>query len=111
MSVLVKDTLTEDDDEDNENVEVPLPNVSSEVLQKVIEFCKHYTLEEEMTPIQTPLRSPKLEELVQEWYSDFVKVPRNLLFDLVAAANFMDIKPLLGKWLLDLVKLCGWNSR
>jgi hypothetical protein len=31
----------------------------------------------------------------QSWYATFVKVDRNMLFDLVAAANFMDIKPLL----------------
>jgi len=100
MSRLVEETLENDDDEDEEDPdeeakEIPLPNVSTDVLQKVIEFCSHYTLQEKMTEIQTPLRSPKLEELVQEWYADFVKVPRNMLFDLVAAANFMDIKPLL----------------
>jgi len=101
MSKLVRDTLDDDDedeealDADAEGKEIPLPNVPSEVLKKVIEFCNHHTFVEQMTEIQTPLRSPKLEELVQEWYADFVKVPRNMLFDLVAAANFMDIKPLL----------------
>jgi len=32
---------------------------------------------------------------VQKWYADFVKVEQVLLFELVIAANFMDIKPLL----------------
>jgi len=32
---------------------------------------------------------------VQTWYADFVKVEQPLLFELVTAANFMDIKPLL----------------
>lgn len=103
MSKLVVETLGGDDafddnDDDNDAIteatEVPLPNVSSPVLEKVIAYCQHYQ-EEEMTPIQTPLKSSKLEELVQKWYADFVKVPKSLLFDLVAAANFMDIKPLL----------------
>ena len=100
MSKLVVETLggddgdDDDDDDEQEATEVPLPNVSSPVLEKVIAYCKHYQ-EEEMTPIQTPLKSSKLEELVQQWYADFVKVPKNMLFDLVAAANFMDIKPLL----------------
>lgn len=44
---------------------------------------------------QTPLASNDLTRLVQSWYSDFVKIDRELLFDLVAAANYMDIKPLL----------------
>lgn len=100
MSKLVKDTFSDDDDDDDEEEEtevkeVPLPNVAAPVLKKVIEYCTHYQ-EEEMTPIQTPLKSGTLEELVQAWYANFVKVvDRNMLFDLVAAANFMDIKPLL----------------
>lgn len=96
MSKLVEETIGEDGDEDDdeEEMEVPLPNVSTPVLEKVLEFCKHHQ-EEPMTPIQTPLKSSKLEELVQPWYAEFVKVPRALLFDLVAAANFMDIKALL----------------
>ena len=98
MSKLVKDTFDDDDDEDDdeneETKEIPLPNVSAPVLKKVIDYCNHYQ-EEEMTAIQTPLKSGTLDELVQSWYSNFVKVDRNMLFDLVAAANFMDIKPLL----------------
>jgi Skp1 family, dimerisation domain len=33
--------------------------------------------------------------MVQPWYAEFVKIDRELLFDLVAAANYMNIKPLL----------------
>lgn len=96
MSKLVQDTFedVEDDDDDGEAKEIPLPNVTAPVLQKVIEYCQHYQ-EDKMTPIQTPLKSNILDELVQPWYATFVKVDRNMLFDLVAAANFMDIKPLL----------------
>ena len=75
-------------------MDINLLNVKATVLGKVIEFCQHYK-QEEMTPIQTPLRSSKLEDLVQDWYAKFVDVDRILLFDLVTAANFMDIKPLL----------------
>lgn len=93
MSNLVSETISEEEDSD-EVQEIPLPNVESDILVKVIEFCKHYQTEP-MTPIQTPLKSSKIEDLVQPWYSDFVKVPKNTLFDIVAAANYMDIKPLL----------------
>jgi S-phase kinase-associated protein 1 len=87
--------LNEDDEDDiPDDIDIPVPNVAEDVLEKVVEFMKHYA-EEEMTAIATPLRSDKLEEMVQPWYSDFAKVPRPMLFDLVAAANFMDVKPLL----------------
>ena len=48
-----------------------------------------------MTPITTPLKSNRICEIVQEWYANFVDVDQTLLFELVTAANFMDIKALL----------------
>ena len=93
MSTLVATTIDDDDDDDDVR-EIPLPNVKDVVLTKVIEYCTHYK-EEPMTPIQTPLKSSKIEDLVQPWYADFVKVEQGLLFELVTAANFMDVKPLL----------------
>uniref|UniRef100_A0A7S4M6B2 S-phase kinase-associated protein 1 n=2 Tax=Odontella aurita TaxID=265563 RepID=A0A7S4M6B2_9STRA len=93
MSKLVETTI--DDDGDDEVQEIPLPNVKATVLAKVIEYCTHYKMEEAMSPIQTPLKSSKIEEVVQKWYAEFVKVEQVLLFELVTAANFMDIKPLL----------------
>lgn len=116
MSVIVKETLCEEDSDDDDaddadnnatsnndgtsgasaNIpDIPLPNVSAFILSKVIEYCKHYQQVEVMTPIVTPLKSSKLDELVQSWYVEYIKVERTVLFDLVAAANFMDIKPLL----------------
>ena len=93
MSTLVATTI-DDDDDDDEVREIPLPNVKDAVLTKVIEYCTHFK-EEPMTPIQTPLKSSKIEDLVQPWYANFVRVEQALLFEMVTAANFMDIKPLL----------------
>lgn len=98
MSNLVVDTLGEEDiedEDDNFEQDVLIPNVKSEILEKVIEYCEHYKKVEEMSVIQTPLQSSKLEEVVQDWYVGFCKVEDKILFDIVSAANFMDIKPLL----------------
>ena len=91
MSKIVENTIDEDDGEDHE---IQLPNVKSAVLAKVIEYCEYYQTNE-MTPITTPLKSSKLEDMVQPFYTDFCKVDKNMLCELVTAANFMDIKPLL----------------
>jgi len=94
MSKLVESTVDEDEDEDDSPREIQLPNVKGTVLAKVIEYCEHFQTEN-MTEISTPLKSSKIEDLVQPWYADYVKVEQVLLFELVTAANFMDIKPLL----------------
>uniref|UniRef100_A0A6S9ADC6 S-phase kinase-associated protein 1 n=1 Tax=Ditylum brightwellii TaxID=49249 RepID=A0A6S9ADC6_9STRA len=92
MSELVKTMIEEDDDD--EVTEIPLPNVKAAVLAKVIEFCTHHRTEP-MTEIEKPLKSAVMAEVVQKWYADFVNVEQVLLFELILAANYMDIKPLL----------------
>jgi S-phase kinase-associated protein 1 len=98
MSELVKSMKDEDDededDEDSKPTEIPLPNVKSDVLKKVIEFCEHH-LQEPMTEIEKPLKSQNMADVVQKWYADFVDLEQVLLFELILAANYMDIKPLL----------------
>jgi len=109
MSELVKSMMEdkdedEDDDDDDDDdddkkgsgktTEIPLPNVKSEVLKKVIEFCEHH-LSEPMTEVEKPLKSQNMADVVQKWYADFVDLEQVLLFELILAANYMDIKPLL----------------
>jgi S-phase kinase-associated protein 1 len=36
-----------------------------------------------------------MHEVVDEWYANFVSVEQEVLFELILAANYMDIKPLL----------------
>lgn len=87
-------SITEDAEEEGNNIEIPLPNVKSQVLQKVIEFCEHH-LSDPMTEIEKPLKSQVMADVVQKWYADFVDLEQVLLFELILAANYMDIKPLL----------------
>ncbi|GMI58476.1 hypothetical protein ScalyP_jg1697 [Parmales sp. scaly parma] len=93
MSELVK-SICEENEDDEEKQEIPLPNVKTVVLAKVIEFCKQYQTEK-MSEIEKPLRSAVMGEVVQEWYANFVNVEQEILFELILAANYMDIKPLL----------------
>ena len=92
MSELVKSMIDEEADEDVS--EIPLPNVKATVLAKVIEFCKHHK-GEPMTEIEKPLKSQNMADVVQKWYADYVDVEQVVLFELILAANYMDIKPLL----------------
>ena len=93
MSELVK-TMFDPEQPEDEVQEIPLPNVKSFILSKVIEFLCHYK-GEPMTEIDKPLKSSNMNEVVQKWYADFVNVEQETLFELILAANFMDVKPIL----------------
>ncbi|CAI8583520.1 unnamed protein product [Vicia faba] len=81
--------LIEDDCADETGI--PLPNVTSRILAKVIEYCKKH------------VEAPKIDEYgmpvdgkdMKKWDAEFVKVDQDTLFDLILAANYLDIKSLL----------------
>jgi S-phase kinase-associated protein 1 len=99
MSNLVKTMIEHDDDDDedddDQNQQVPLVNVKSQTLGKVIEFCKHHVNNGPMDNIEKPLKSPNMNEVVSEWDANYIDVEQELLFELILAANYMDIKSLL----------------
>eukprot|EP01082_Thalassiosira_pseudonana_P003499 g3524.t1 g3524 contig12:2248609-2249297(+) len=97
LSQTVKDAQSCEDDEENENPDdVEIVKVESRCLEKVVEFLVHH-LEEPLAEIKTPLEDNTFDGVVkQQFYRDFVKgVDQPMLFDLVTAANFMAIQPLL----------------
>ncbi|CAL5366149.1 unnamed protein product [Camellia sinensis] len=86
---------------------IPLPNVTSKILAKVIEYCKKHV---QMSKTQ----DRSAEDDLKTWDSDFVKVDQPTLFDLILgfgvmfagviieqnlysyeAANYLNIKSLL----------------
>lgn len=84
--------MVEDGDPDEE---YPLPNVKSAILSKVIEYC-NYHKDSPPEEISKPLRSANLSECnVSEWDIEYVNIEKEILFELILAANYMDIKPLL----------------
>ncbi|KAE8655948.1 SKP1-like protein 1B [Hibiscus syriacus] len=77
--------MIEDDCADNG---IPLPNVTSKIPAKVIEYCKKH-----VEATKTDDRSA--DDELKSWDADFVKVDQATLFDLILAANYLNIKGLL----------------
>ncbi|XP_020996771.1 SKP1-like protein 1B [Arachis duranensis] len=67
---------------------IPLPNVTSKILAKVIEYCKKHV------DAAASEEKPSDEDL-KMWDAEFVKVDQATLFDLILAANYLNIKSLL----------------
>ncbi|KAI5319774.1 PREDICTED: SKP1 [Prunus dulcis] len=77
--------MIEDDCADNG---IPLPNVTSKILAKVIEYCKKH--------VDAAKPDEKIsDDDLKAWDQDFVKVDQATLFDLILAANYLNIKSLL----------------
>jgi len=95
VSKFVADILKDETDTSDEaGPTVPIPSVRADILTKIIDFCTHYKTEP-MKKIDQPLKSSNIAETVQQYYSDFVTVEQSLLFELMLAANYMHIQPLI----------------
>ncbi|XP_010428644.1 PREDICTED: SKP1-like protein 1A [Camelina sativa] len=89
--------MVEDDCVDNG---VPLPNVTSKILAKVIEYCKKHV---EVTASKTDAAdgaaagaaSSAADEELKTWDAEFMKIDQATLFELILAANYLNIKNLL----------------
>ena len=67
---------------------VPVPNVNAKILAKVIEFCDyHVKVENAEVAIS--------EEDVKVWDAEFAEMENDTLFQLILAANYLNIKTLL----------------
>ncbi|GKV17815.1 hypothetical protein SLEP1_g28275 [Rubroshorea leprosula] len=69
---------------------IPLPNVTSKVLSKVIEYCK-----EHVEAANSDDRATYVNDELKAWDADFVKVDRATLRELKRAADYLEIKSLL----------------
>lgn len=93
QSMIIK-TMLEDlgmDDKDDDQP-VPLPNVEGRILRKVLEWCTRH--KDEKFPADDTDCEVRSNEL-EEWDQKFVMVDQGTLFEIILAANYLDIKGLL----------------
>ncbi|KAF9432841.1 E3 ubiquitin ligase complex SCF subunit scon-3 [Entomortierella beljakovae] len=90
-SILIKNMI---EDVGETDAPIPLPNVSSPVLKKVIEYCEHHR--NDPVQVQDENDDPrKRSNDIEEWDMKFMQVDQEMLFEIILAANYLDIKPLL----------------
>ncbi|VDO46359.1 unnamed protein product [Haemonchus placei] len=83
MSKLVT-TMLEDLNLQDDDAPIPIPNVTAPVFKKVLAWCeKQKTHEKEG------------KQLLETWSEEFFKVEYPVLFEIIMAANYLDIPKLL----------------
>jgi len=93
QSVTIK-TMLEDLGMDEEEEEVvPLPNVNAAILKKVIQWATYH--KDDPPPPEEDENKEKRTDDISSWDADFLKVDQGTLFELILAANYLDIKGLL----------------
>jgi S-phase kinase-associated protein 1 len=94
-SMLIKNLLDDLGGADiSANNPIPVSNVNESVMRKVIEWCEHHRND----PIQTQddeSDARKKTTDIEEWDQKFMQVDQEMLFEIILASNYLDIKPLL----------------
>jgi S-phase kinase-associated protein 1 len=77
--------------EDNcANSGIPIPNITGQILAKVIEYCKKHV---EVASFEKGKSCH--EDALKAWDKDFINVDQATLFHLILAANYLNNKNLL----------------
>lgn len=83
-----------DIDEGSQEETVPLPNVTTDILKKVIEWCTVHKDDPEPDEDSDEYWEKRTNEITG-WDVDFFKIDQAILFELILAANYLDVKGLL----------------
>jgi len=79
--------------DEGEDAVVPLPNVNSAILRKVLQWA-NYHKDDPQVPEDDDNKEKRTDD-ISSWDADFLKVDQGTLFELILAANYLDTKGLL----------------
>ena len=93
-SVLIK-TLLEDLEEAGEDndEEVPIPNVNAAILKLVIQWATYHKDDPQPNDDKNTNTAENIN--ISDWDASFLSVDQGTLYELILAANYLDIKGLL----------------
>ena len=81
--VLESQTIKHMVEDDCADSVIPLPNVTSKILAKVIEYCKKHV----DSPKSSENNVRQVDEELKTWDADFVRVDQATLFDLILVCS------------------------
>ncbi|KAF7494291.1 S-phase kinase-associated protein 1 [Sarcoptes scabiei] len=93
MSITLRTMLDDLGIEEDDGEPIPVQNVNSAILRKVIQWATYHK-GDPPTPDDDDTREKRIDDITS-WDSDFLKVDQGTLFEIILAANYLDIKLLL----------------
>ncbi|XP_010435879.1 PREDICTED: SKP1-like protein 11 [Camelina sativa] len=84
--VIQSQTIAHMVEDDCASTEIPLSNVTSKTLALVMEYCKKHHVDD---------ANPISEEELKKWDGQFMETDQSTIFDLILAANYLNIASLL----------------
>jgi len=93
QSITIKTMLDDLGMDEGDDEIVPLPNVNAAILRKVVQWCTYHKDDPPM-PEDDDSKEKRTDD-ISSWDADFLKVDQGTLFELILAANYLDIKGLL----------------
>ncbi|XP_051167915.1 S-phase kinase-associated protein 1-like isoform X2 [Leptopilina boulardi] len=93
-SITIKNMLENLGEDDDEKEIVPLINVNSAILKKIIQWATYHK-ENPIPLVDDDENTEKGSDNISSWDAEFLKIDHGTLFELILAANFLDIKELL----------------
>ena len=93
MSVTLRTMLDDLGIEEDDGEPIPVQNVNSSILRKVIQWATYHK-NDPPTPEDDDNREKRTDD-ISSWDADFLKVDQGTLFEIILAANYLDIKGLL----------------
>jgi len=94
-SMTIKTMLEDLGMDENDDDPVPLPNVSANILKMVIRWAEHHKDDPPPPEQDADEKRDKRTDNIEPWDMEFLKIDQQTLFDLILAANYLDIKALL----------------
>ena len=93
INTLLTDLGLDDAEPDGAMDAIPLQNVNSTILKKVIAWCTYH--KDDPPAAEDNDNREKRTDDIPSWDVEFLKVDQGTLFELILAANYLDIKGLL----------------
>ena len=89
------DDLGIDAESEEANEPIPLPNVNGVILKKVVQWCEQHKSDfQTFAQDDEDSSQPRLDD-IPDWDIKFFEVDQAEIFELILAANYLDIKGLL----------------